>query len=334
VFCCQAGLEGSRPLAEQLAEARSNADELTFVGGEPTLDPHLAEHVAEARRMGFSRVGLQTNGRRLGERGYASSLAKAGLTDVHLSVHAADARVHDYHTGVPGSLGETLAGLAAARASDLAVAVTTVLTRSNFRSLGDLPKLLASRGTAGWLVAVPRSGGRLSGAFDRIMPRLGLALPFALSALEAGAALGMDVWIGGAPRCLLGPCGRWALPEAPRAFGVDCEGCPARGECAGVDAAYLERFGGDEIAPARVRSAQPGATAPRDMTIARMFVGPGEVVVTAPADAHARRKVALPLAGKVKPAVAEATSSTPRRSGDALREIFPGLFDPGAPPKG
>jgi hypothetical protein len=33
------------------------------------------------------------------------------------------------------------------------------------------------------------------------------------------------------------------------------------------------------------------------------------------------------MAGKVKPAVAEATAGSPRRSGEALKELFPGLFE-------
>jgi hypothetical protein len=39
--------------------------------------------------------------------------------------------------------------------------------------------------------------------------------------------------------------------------------------------------------------------------------------------------------GKVRPAIAEVPASTERKSGAALAEIFPGLFDgPIEPPKG
>lgn len=336
IFCGQVGVSATPPLREQLTETRQRTDAITLVGGEPTLDPALLDHVALARAMGFVRVGLQTNGRKLAEPGYAASLARAGLTDVHLSMHGAESSVHDYHTGRAGSFAETLGGLSAARATGLQVVVATVLTRSNFRALGGLPRLLASRGVAGWLVAVPRSGGRLSAEFDRIMPRLGLALPFALSALEAGEVLGVEVWIAGAPRCLLGPLARWSLPDEPRAFGAECEGCSARQECAGLDGVYLERFGGDEVSPARLRAAA-GASAPRDMRVARMFVGPGEmaeVAANARESAAPKRKVALPIAGKVRPALAETTAGSPRRSGESLREILPGLFEPGEPTKG
>jgi hypothetical protein len=314
---------------------------VTIVGGEPTLDPRLVERVAAARGMGFTRVGVQTNGRRLAEPGLAAELARAGLTDVHLSIHGADSAVHDYHTGVPGSFAEALGALTAARSNGLTVVVATVLTRSSFRSLAALPKLLSQRGVAAWLVSVPVSAGRLSAALDRLMPRLGLALPFALSALAAGEALGLDVWIAGAPRCLLGAYARWALHDTQRAYGEACEGCPVRATCPGLDPAYLERFGGDELGPARARLETGAAQAAgHDSPYAAMFVGAGELgpratrTPTPNSDKGQKGKVSLPMAGKVRPAVAEATAGSPRRSGEALREIFPELFEGGPKPPG
>lgn len=153
VFCAQDGLRADDVV--DLDAARATSDELTFTGGEPLLDPRLAEHVAAARARGFRRVGVQTNGRRLAAR--AAELARAGLTDVHLSMHGADAAVHDYHVGVDGAFAEATAGLAAARAAGLVVVATTVLTRSNFRVLAPLPRWLAARGVAAWAIEIGRA---------------------------------------------------------------------------------------------------------------------------------------------------------------------------------
>ena len=40
-----------------------------------------------------------------------------------------------------------------------------------------------------------------------------------------------------------------------------------------------------------------------------------------------RARVALPLLGRPAPALAEVPASLPRQTGDALRNILPGLFD-------
>jgi hypothetical protein len=330
IFCAQEGLVASGPsVREQLADARRTADEVTFVGGEPLLDPALVNHVAEARGMGFVRAGIQSNGRGLGDDSIVASLAAAGLTDVHLSVHGADAAVHDYHTGIPGSLARALDTVGAARSSGVTVVVATVLTRSNFRSLAPLPKLFASKGVAAWLVAVPAVAGRARGGFDRVVPRLGLALPFALSALDSARALGVEPFVSGAPRCMLGPLARRALPEPARAYAPACEGCPARASCPGLDGVYLARFGGDEVQVARGRMPAGPHEPPGETLLSRMFVGAGELALDgalSPAVATARR-VSLPIAGKAKPARGEAAQASPRQTGEALKAILPGLFE-------
>ena len=324
VFCAQAGLADGAPrpaLEEELRRLRAEADELSFVGGEPTLDARLPEAVAQARAAGFARVGIQTNGRHLAA--LAPALARAGLTDVHVSIHGAEPAVHDYHSGAPGSFAALVDGIAAARAARLTVAATTVLTRSNMRALSALPPLLGELDVAAWLVEVPRAAGRAAAAFDRVMPRLALALPFALHALDAARRLGLAALIRGAPLCRLGPLDGWRLADEPRSYGAACAACPARAACPGLDPIYLERFGGDELAPRSV--AAPLSVADER---ARLFVGIGERAAASaaappPAD-DARRR--LPLAGKVQPALREVSAAAPRRSGAELRELFPDLF--------
>ena len=314
----------------RLEEARREHDELTFTGGEPTLDEDLAAHIAAAKALGFRRIGLQTNGRLLARSGHVESLARAGLTDVHFSIHGAEAAVHDYHTGAPGSFAEALAALSSVRAEGLAVAVTTVVTRSNFRVLATLPRLLASRGVAAWLLAVPRVAGRARAVFDRVVPRLGLAMPFALHALAVAETLGLPAWIQGAPACLLGPFAARALYDEARAYGGACDACEAKPSCPGADADYLARFGGDELTPCK-----PIAPADAHASLRAMFLGVGEMAAHAKAASKGEsggvttssKRVALPMLGKVKPALAEVSAGSERKTGEALREIFPALFD-------
>ena len=326
VFCGQEGLPPAESaVTSELTRARATHDEVTFVGGEPTLYEGLEGAVVAARAQGFRRVGIQTNGARFAELGYATKLAKAGLTDVHFSLHGAEASVHDYHTERPGSFDHILAAIHAARVNELPVVVTTVLTKSNFRVLGAMPPLLAARGVAAWLVSVPAIAGRAAVLRDRVVPRLGLALPFALHALGSAHALRMPAWMAGAPLCLLGPFAEHVVPTETRAYAPVCDACPGKSRCPGVDAEYLARFEGDELS---LRDAFPRKAASTSLTA--MFVGPGELApqLAAAVPAVARPRTSLPMLGKVKPALAEASSATQRRTGGALKEIFPTLFEP------
>jgi hypothetical protein len=324
VFCAQDGLEPPAELAVDAAlrRARESSEDLTFVGGEPALDPQLVAHVARARALGFRRIGVQTNGGRIAA--IVEPLARAGVTDLHLSIHGADAASHDYHTGHPGSFERAVATLAAARAARLEVVVATVLTRSSFRGIADVARLLAARGVSAWLIEIARTAGRAADARDRVVPRLALALPFALHALDVAARAGVPAWIRGAPLCLLGPFARRSIADDARAYGEACAGCDARSRCPGVDAEYLARFDGDEL----VRRAPIDADDDH-AELRAMFVGVGELARRAAPATRAR--VALPMLGKVKPAVAEVSSRGAKRSGEALREILPALFEPKKP---
>jgi radical SAM family protein len=322
VFCAQSGLtdDAGPPLATRLRAARADADELTFVGGEPLLDLALESAIAQARALGFTRVGVQTNGRHLQAR--AAPLARAGLTDVHVSIHGASAAVHDYHSGAEESFVALAAGVAAARAHGLVVVATTVVTRSNFRVLAALPSWLRSAGAAAWLLELPRAAGSARRAFDRVMPRLGLALPYALHALDAARRLAVPAFIRGAPLCRLGALARHALPDEPRAYGPACAGCSARPACPGVDAAYLARFGGDELQACVAPAAELDAHA-------RLFVGVGPLQLAEEAPPLGPpRAVRLPLADKAVPGRHEVGAPAARKSGAELRAIFPELFRP------
>lgn len=335
LFCAQDGLP-HRTLDPEALAGRLDAlraagfDGLTFVGGEPALVPWLPRAVAAARAAGFSRIGLQTNGRRTAGAGLLAELARKGLTDLHLSIHGAVARVHDYHTGVPGSFMAALATLAAARRLGLTTAVTTVVTRSGFRVLGDLPHLLRSRGAAAWHLAFPVDAGRAAEAFDRILPRLALAVPFALHALEAALRLGLPAFVSGAPLCLLGPFAGRALAAPAGSFVPACEACAARPACPGVPARYLARFDGDEL---RARGTAVARLTEKEKSLSALFVGTGEAAPPPVGDvppSPAKAREVLKTLGRVQPAPGETQRSAPKRSGEALKALFPNLWEPEA----
>jgi len=324
-FCAQAGIEHRDPddLADAIARARADADEMTFAGGEPTLRADLPALVERARALGFAAVGIQTHARRLADASLVQRLVAAGLTDVHVSVHAATAAAHDFHVGIEGAFVDVRAALGRLRAHGCTVVATTVLTRSNMRVLGELPAFLVAHGVAAWCIAVPVAAGRAIDGFDRVMPRLPLAIPFALHALDRAHKMGVPAAIAGAPSCLLGPFAA-RLPTPARAYAEACDRCAARPSCPGVDATVLARWGADELRPL----AHAVAEEPLPAVLARMFVGVGPLaareLAVHPSPAAARR--ALPVLGKVAPAKDEVRGRSPADA-EALRGIFPALFD-------
>lgn len=124
-----------------------------FLGGEPTVYPHIVESIAYAKSLGYERMSICTNGTRLSDPAFCAELADAGLTRVTLSVHSHRAEVEDgVITGVPGNLARKIAGirnLLALKAKGLmpgGIALNPVLCRPN---LDDMEGFIAFFGALG-----------------------------------------------------------------------------------------------------------------------------------------------------------------------------------------
>jgi molybdenum cofactor biosynthesis enzyme MoaA len=86
-------------------------DELSLQGGEPTLFADLVPLVDAAKALGFTFVGLVTNGRRLKDRKLTRALLDAGLDGITFSVLGPDAETHDALAIAPGSFDELVLGI-------------------------------------------------------------------------------------------------------------------------------------------------------------------------------------------------------------------------------
>jgi radical SAM protein with 4Fe4S-binding SPASM domain len=118
---------------------------IVFTGGEPTLRPDLPDLVAHAEHLGQI-TGLNTNGRRLSEPGYAQRLVAAGLDHVQITLEAPDAELHDALVGAPGAWQQTVTGIRQALAAKLHVMTNTTLLRPNSGQLAATLDFLADLG--------------------------------------------------------------------------------------------------------------------------------------------------------------------------------------------
>jgi MoaA/NifB/PqqE/SkfB family radical SAM enzyme len=94
--------------AELVAGCKQGMKSVGFIGGEPTLYPPLPQMLDAARRLGFQRIALCTNGIRLAERAFLEQLLENGLTRVTLSVHSHQARLEDLITRRRGAFTEKI----------------------------------------------------------------------------------------------------------------------------------------------------------------------------------------------------------------------------------
>ncbi|MBI2317900.1 MAG: radical SAM protein, partial [Betaproteobacteria bacterium] len=85
---------------EKLREAEGAVTPLQFAGGEPTLHPELIEIVREARRLGYRKLEIDSNGLLLASRpDLAEDLRQAGLAGVYLQMDTVEAKASSYIRG-------------------------------------------------------------------------------------------------------------------------------------------------------------------------------------------------------------------------------------------
>ncbi len=194
VFCAQGRL---RDTSASLAPAAAQVDvapvheTLAFVGGEPTLVEELGDLVERARGRGVSRIVVQTNARRLAVPGIAEALARAGVTSLDVSLLGDSEALHDYHADAAGSFRQTIVGIRRARAARLLVAISVVVTRSNYRHLSGIVRVAHTLDAEAVRVALAEPCGAGNGDAMRLVADRRMVWPHLARAFELARTLGL-----------------------------------------------------------------------------------------------------------------------------------------------
>ncbi len=271
---------------------REGYEAVGFLGGEPTIRKDFPEIVRLARELGFRRVSLCTNGRRLRDARYLDELLDAGLTRVTLSIHSHLPRVENAICRRNAAFEQKLAAIRnlVERASRLVdgFALNSCIHGANVGRLAAQAAFFKDAGVVeirfNWLrpeadaVARPRWVPRLAG------------LPEALGRLVSWNELEgrMRITVSDVPWCALPP-EIWAAPGLARRYVGElrdwettvvvhrtgdrdeftwaerragrlktrppaCAGCAAA-SCEGVWIRYVELYGTDGIQPLDEESA-------------------------------------------------------------------------------
>lgn len=181
VFCMEEDRDGryvnnSAMTAERvrwILEQNVGAEEACFTSGEPTTRPELPDLVALARRLGYRRISVMTNGRRLSHLPYAALLAKAGMNRFYVSIHGHTKKLHEGLTRTPESFEQTVAGLdsiAKLKRFGVELHTSTVITDRNLPHMLDIYRFLRAHGVDQVVFNVMQANGRADTYFEQIFP--------------------------------------------------------------------------------------------------------------------------------------------------------------------
>jgi len=249
------GLERFKKVLGEIV-ASGRFDGLILSGAEVTTCPELEAYVRHAASLGrFKKIQIQTNGRRLSDRGRLEGLIESGVNEFFVSIHGLE-EIHDATTQRPGSFKETVAGLRNLADYRVNVISNTVLTRRSSAGIRDLFDFLAGERLSEihlwnfFPMAPQNSRGQVVSLQELVDLLPGLAA-------TAGSA-GKQLVLKGFPECLPAPPpavfdnvfpvtilpDRFWMEFGACGFGacVHRQACTAKG-CWGLSSAYMEAYG-------------------------------------------------------------------------------------------
>jgi len=277
LFCVQGpekkkyGNKGTEELKEIIRKAKKGCDTIVFTGGEPTIRKDLVELVAEAKKAGFRKIQIQSNGRMFVYEQFCRDMVAAGANEFALALHGHTEELHDYLTGAK-SFRQLVVGIRTLKKLGQDVITNTVVTKSNYRHLPDIAKVLIGLRVDQIQFAFVHAVGAAGINFDSVVPRMEMVAPYLKKAIDIGRMLDTRIMTEGVPFCLLEgyekSISETVMPDmkifdqsmvvedyrkmrvtSDKAKGPKCAKCLYNAVCEGPWKEYPEAFGWDEFKP-------------------------------------------------------------------------------------
>ncbi len=247
---------------------------LVISGGEPTVRSDLVEICKFARKTGFGKIVLQSNGRMFSYPKLCKELALAGVTQFMIGIHGGTKQSHDFASQVPGAFEQVIQGIKNLKAINSKVAVNFILTKLNFKELPAAVGLFSSLGIDKCLISFVSCMGNAEKNVDLLLPRMSEVKPFVEDAFKEAEKTGLMLTICSYPLCFLkGNEKHYEGIYAPTRTvcdvlgerenfddvnrkslnqrGLVCSKCKYELVCRGPEKIYTKKFGWSEFKPVK-----------------------------------------------------------------------------------
>jgi len=265
----------------ELAKKREEGfDHVEFTGGEPTIRRDIVLLVEAAKKLGYKKIALSTNGRLFRYPKFRDQIIEAGLNKITFSLLSHEQKIHDSITRTRGSYDEVIAGIKSMVGdSNIHVNISSVICRFNYKDLKKFGQFVQQLGVKQWYLLDLIPDGNAKKFYDS----LSVPLPVLSRELNNLIALSrgfLEFGFFDFPLCLFSPQARSLNniclvnakmrsqttqqvgynPKRIRRqpggnfedsyrINVDiCKKCKYYKECGGIWREYLQKYGDKEIA--------------------------------------------------------------------------------------
>jgi len=280
-FCVQGKKREKLPaktidkIKQELASGRKGAKDVVFTGGEPTLrNAELIEMVRYAKKLGYDKIQIQTNGRLFAYKGFCEEIISAGANEFCPSIHGPDHKIHDFLTSSKGSFEQTCQGIVNLKCLRQHVLTNTVITTCNYKLLPLIASFLVNLNVDQFQFAFPHILGSAADNKLWLIPRKSQIVSHLKKALDIGIKAKKNVMTEAIPYCFMLGYEQYiaerVIPDTKvfdanftiedytfyrrnigKIKGPVCKGCRYYSVCEGPWREYPVLFGWDEFFPQR-----------------------------------------------------------------------------------
>lgn len=266
LFCSNVpGSKGVKPGHSRLKEMlAAGADTLRIGFWEPTLSDELPELVRSARKAGFAKIQLRTNGVRLSDPDFTSSLLEAGVTTFHLNFPSHLAGLSDHITQSKGSHERRIKGIRniIRLGGGDKLCLLFVINSLNYATMEEYARFIAENfpGVLNVLFNMVCILGIVPKTLS-LVPHFRQVEPHLAAAARVCRRSGLKYMIDDIPLCYMKGFESASVDSHILRSGQNikidkvkppaCASCALTRECAGIRSQYLELYGAGELRPLR-----------------------------------------------------------------------------------
>jgi MoaA/NifB/PqqE/SkfB family radical SAM enzyme len=276
-FCVQGRKRENLPdlttkeIKKILKKAKEDCRGIIFTGGEASIRSDFLELANYAKSLEFDQIQVQTNGRMFAYKKFCEEVIAAGINEFGLALHGHIPQLHNYLTASE-SFYQVIQGIKNLKELGQVVLANTVITKSNYRHLPEIAKLLVFLGVDQFQFAFVHALGSAKENSLSIVPRMSMVIPYVKKGLDIGIKTGIKVMTEAIPYCLLDEYKDYAAeniipstkifdldegiidfdkvrPMKAKAKGENCKECRYFTSCEGNWREYPQKFGWGEFKP-------------------------------------------------------------------------------------
>ena len=228
--------------------------EIAFVGGEVTIRRDIIEMISLAKKLGYAKIRIVSNGRMYCYPDFLEKIIKAGVNRFSVSIHAHNASLGDYLSRSKGSFTQTTTGIKNLRKMGFIPNINIVINKLNYKHLPEIISLLNSFDINNIRMSIINPEGNAMTNFNEVVPTLTEITPYIKKSAKICDKNNISLTINSLPFCILPECNRYKdepynILNKINIKPEKCNSCIYFEVCDGLRKEYAKKFGFKEIMP-------------------------------------------------------------------------------------